>query len=320
MYKKLKSRWITLVSDKKISEILTGSAWALGARVISTGLAMITSIIIARVYGAEMMGVVAMVLSFLRITTIFTILGTNNAILRLIPEHISKYSFSSAFKVYRKTQYLVTGVSVLAGGMLFLISDLIAGKIFSKPHLSYFFALASLCVVFLSLGDLNTQAVRGLRLLRTFAFMQLLPSASNLLIFMGLSFLIFNVYNPVYAILASFLVTAMVGACIMQVEFKRKIQQNDAVSDMPMKDILAISVPMLMTSAMTFLIGQTGVIILGMFRTEAEVGYYAIAVKLATLTTFVLTAINSMAAPKFSELFHSGNMDDLFYVAQKSQN
>jgi O-antigen/teichoic acid export membrane protein len=48
------------------------------------------------------------------------------------------------------------------------------------------------------------------------------------------------------------------------------------------------------------------------------VGYYAIAVKLATLTTFILSAINSMAAPKFSELFHSGNLPELFYVAKKS--
>jgi O-antigen/teichoic acid export membrane protein len=79
-----------------------------------------------------------------------------------------------------------------------------------------------------------------------------------------------------------------------------------------------MSLPMLMTQTMTFLIGQTGVIMLGMFRSEAEVGYYAIAVKLATLTSFVLSAINSMAAPKFSELFHSGKIDELFYVAKKS--
>ena len=85
-----------------------------------------------------------------------------------------------------------------------------------------------------------------------------------------------------------------------------------------MKEILAISLPMLMTATMTFVIGQTGVIMLGIFRPEAEVGYYAVAVKLATLTAFVLQAINSMAAPKFSELYHTGKMDELFHVAKKS--
>ena len=69
---------------------------------------------------------------------------------------------------------------------------------------------------------------------------------------------------------------------------------------------------------MQFFIGQTGVLLLGIFRTETEVGYYAIAVKLATLTAFILQAVNSMAGPKFSELYHARKMDELFYVARKS--
>jgi len=48
------------------------------------------------------------------------------------------------------------------------------------------------------------------------------------------------------------------------------------------------------------------------------VGYYAIAVNLATLTAFILYAVNSIVGPKFSVLFHSGKMDELFYVAKKS--
>ena len=57
---------------------------------------------------------------------------------------------------------------------------------------------------------------------------------------------------------------------------------------------------------------------MGIYRSEAEVGYYGIAVKLANLTTFILIAINSMAAPKFSELYYSDKMEELFYIAQKS--
>jgi O-antigen/teichoic acid export membrane protein len=307
-----------LTSDKKFYEILTGSAWALGAQVISTVLAMITSIIIARLYGAEVMGIVAMITSFLMLTTIFTVLGTNTSILRMIPEHIAKFSAASAFKVYRKTQNFVVGVSVITGGLFFFASNLIADKIFSKPHLSFLFALAAVFVIFVSLMNLNTQAVRGLHLIRTFAFMQLLPSLSRFLILIVITLFFFHQYNPVYALFASFMFTALMGALIMHREFKKKIGPEDAINDMSMKSILTISLPMLMTTTMTFIIGQTGVIMLGMFRSESEVGYYAIAVKLAMLTVFVLQAVNSMAAPRFSELFHGGNMDELFYVAQKS--
>ncbi|MFW6130198.1 MAG: flippase [Atribacterota bacterium] len=307
-----------LVSDKKFSEILRGSGWAAGAHIIGMGLTLITSVIIVRFYGAEMIGIVAVINSFLILVTIFTVLGTHISILRLIPEHLTKYSVYSAFKVYRKIQYFVAGLSIIIGVIIFFSSSLIADKIFSKPHLSYFFAIASIFVLFKSLMLLNTQAVRGLRLIRTFAFMQLLPHLSMFLILIAVTFLFFNQYNPVYALFASFIVTALVGIFIMDREFKNRIGQNDHIQKMRMKSIVSISAPMFMTATTTFLIGQTGVILLGMFRTEAEVGYYAIAVKLATLVSFLLSAINSMAAPKFSELYHSGKINELFHVAKKS--
>jgi O-antigen/teichoic acid export membrane protein len=314
----IKRKYHNLVSDQKFSEILTGSAWALSARVIATGIGMITSIIIARCYGAEMMGIVAVLNSFFMLATIFTVLGTNTSILRLIPEHLAKYSPTSAFKVYRKTQYFVAGVSIITGALLFFGSGFIADTIFSKPHLRFYFALAAAFIVFNSLMELNTQAVRGIRLIKVFAFMLLLPGLSTLLILVPITIFFYQKDNPIYAMFASIAITAMVGVWIMERVFKRKTTPDDILYSMPLRKILTISMPMLMSSSMFFIIGQTGIIMLGMFMTEAEVGYYSIAVKLATLTSFVGTAITTIAAPKFSELYHQKNMPELFYVAKKS--
>jgi len=41
----------SLVSDEKFSEILRGSVWALGAKVLATGLGLIATVIIAMWYG-----------------------------------------------------------------------------------------------------------------------------------------------------------------------------------------------------------------------------------------------------------------------------
>jgi O-antigen/teichoic acid export membrane protein len=314
----IKQKYHNLVSDQKFSEILTGSAWALSARVIATGIGMITSIIIARCYGAEIMGIVAVLNSFLMLTTIFTVLGTNTSILRLIPEHLTNYSPTSAFKVYRKIQYFVAGISIISGSLLFIASGFVADTIFSKPHLQIYFALGSVFIIFKSLMDLNTQAVRGVRLIRVFAFMNLLPTLSKLAILIPITIFFYHQDNPIYALFASITITALVGVWIMDRVFKQKTRPEDILHPMPIKDILTISLPMLMTTTMAFVIGQTGVIMLGIFRPEAEVGYYSIAVRLATLTAFILNAVNSMAGPKFSELYYSDKMDELFYVAKKS--
>jgi len=313
-----KSKLHNIVSDKSFSEILTGSVWALGARVIATALGLSFSVLVARFYGAEVVGIVAVINSFLMLATIFTVLGTPTSILRLIPEHLSKYSPTSAFKVYRKTQWMVIGISVITAVVFFFSAHLIAAKVFSKPHLSNYFAIASVFVAFRSMMLLNTQAVRGLRLIKLFALMLLLPQTCNLifLIVVGLFWPAKDV--PIYAVLFGFAATGIIGWFIMEFAFKKEMQPGDNVSHISSRAILSISLPMLMTATMMFLIGQTGVLMLGMFRTEAEVGYYAIAVKLATLTTFVVQAVESMAGPKFAELFHTARIDELFHVAKKS--
>jgi len=276
------------------------------------------SIIVARFYGAEVVGIVAVINSFLMLVTIFAVLGTDTSILRLIPEHLARYSPTSAFKVYRKVQYMVIGISSITAAVLFFGASLIADKVFSKPHLSYYFALASVFVIFKSMMLLNTSAVRGLKLIRPFVLMLVLPQTFNLLFLVAVGLLWTSRDIPVYAVLFGFAMTGILGCFIMEYTFRQKVQPEDSVHPMPGSKILSISLPMLMTATMTFFIDQTGVIMLGMFRSEAEVGYYVIAVKLATMTTFILNAVNSMAAPKFSELFHSGRMNELFYVAKKS--
>jgi len=318
MFNFLKRKYTNLVTDTSFSEILTGSVWSFSAQIMAAALGMANSIIVARFYGASILGVVAMLNSFLMLTTIFTVLGTNTSILRLIPEHTARHSPSSAFRVYRKTQYFVASISVFTGAYLFFASGFIADALFSKPHLSTFFAIAAAFVLFQSLVQLNAQAIRGLRLIKAFAFLQVLPFISKLTILIFITIFFFNPYNPVYAMFASIAVTALAGIWIMNHTFKQKMQPADSVSDLPLKDILRLSLPMLMTATMYFVIGQTGVIILGVFKSEADVGYYAVAVRLATLTTYILQATGSMAAPKFSELFHTGKMDELFHVAQKS--
>lgn len=318
MFTTIKRKYNNLVNDTKLSEILTGSIWALSALVLSTVVNFVASIIIARLYGANTIGIVAVINSFLMMITIFTILGTKNSILRLIPELLVKSSATSAYKLFQKTQYMVTGISLFVGGLSFLGANFIADKIFSKPHLSFYFALASGFVVFKSMAILNTQAVRGLKLIKMFALMQILPQSFNLIFLIVLGWVWPSQNVPVYALIGGFTMTGIIGWLIIQISFRRIMIKDESIHDISYREILSISFPMMITATMSFIISQTGIIMLGMYRSETEIGYYAIAVKVAYLTSFVLAAINSIAGPKFSELFHSNKIDELFYVAQKS--
>jgi O-antigen/teichoic acid export membrane protein len=165
---------------------------------------------------------------------------------------------------------------------------------------------------------LNTQAVRGLRIIRLFALMQVLPQLFNLLFLFFIGFFWNDQDVPVYAVLFGYTVTGLIGWFFMEISFRKMMNSDDKIYKVSFKAIVSISVPMFMTASMMIIIAETGVLMLGFYRNQDEVGYYAIAVRLATLTTFVLQAVNSMAGPKFSELFYTDKMDVLFYVAKKS--
>jgi O-antigen/teichoic acid export membrane protein len=307
-----------LVADEKFSEILTGSAWALAGQVLATGLGLAVSVIIARYYGAEVMGTVAVINSLLGLATVFALLGTDSALLRLLPEHLVNHSPASAAQIYRKARRLVIGASLGLGLLLFLGSRLLAEWVFSKPQLGLYLALSAIFLVCSVLVSLNTQAVRGLRLSRLFGVMLVLPGLANLLLLLLLTVFFFDLDNPVYTLFFSLAVTAISGWIIIAKVFKKKIGPNDQVIALPTRELLAIAMPMLTTTSLFFLTSQSGVIILGIFHPQAQVGYYALAVKLSALVGFILIAINAMAAPRFAELFHAGQIDELFYVAQKS--
>lgn len=295
-----------------------GSAWALPSRIFGTGLSVICSVIVGRVYGAGSLGIVALITSFLTLAMIPAAFGTTTSILRIVPEHASKYSFSSAYSAYRKIQFLVIGISLGFSALFLVGANLIAAKGFGKPELASYFRLAAMFVLFQSLLTLNTQASRGLKLVRTFAVMQFLQQGINLVLLLALGLWSHNLSVPVYAFLGSTALAGIASVPIIYRAFKAKMLPEDSVHHLSAKDIFSLSVPMLISSGVTSAVDQAGIIVLGIFWSEADVGYFSLATRFAMLTTFMLAAINSIAAPKFAELFHSGRTQELLFVAKKS--
>jgi len=315
---KIKKIFDNYFKDEKFSEIATGSVFSLGARAIAMFCGLGVNVIIARFYGADVIGVVSLINTYLMIVTIFALLGTNTSILRFIPEHVSKYSFYSAFKVYRKTLSLIILLSIILSVSLWFAGDIIADKVFSKPHLGFFFSLASIFVVFVVMQDFFLYVLRGLKKIKTFAFLQLLRQLINILFLGVITIVVYRKYTPIYIQFLTFFLTALTGLILVEYSFNKSINENHKINNISIFSILKVSLPMFLTKSMGFLISHIDVAMLGMFRTEEEIGYYAVAVKLATLTTFILQSINTMAAPKFSELYHQGKKEELSYVAKKS--
>ena len=306
------------LKNKNLSEIFVGSVWALLARVVATILGLLCSIFLARTYGADTVGIIAIINSFLMLATIPSLLGFNTSILRLIPEYRVKFSLSVSWSVYRKALLLVVLASLAVSIILYLSKVLIAEKLFSKPHLEFFLGLASIFIVFKTLSLLNTQAIRALKNNPIYALMLILPQSINLLFFILFWYLWAVDEAPIYAVLAGLIVTGLTGWLLVESNFKHGVEGERFPSPSSSRALLDTSLPMMMTGVISIISGEFGIIMLGIYGTEEDVGVFSIAVKLATLTGFVLKAINTIVAPIISELKYGDDESELFNIVKSS--
>ena len=75
---------------------------------------------------------------------------------------------------------------------------------------------------------------------------------------------------------------------------------------------------MMLSSSVLLLMAWSDTIMLGIFKTEVDVGVYNVALKLAMSTGIVLGAVNSIVAPKISETFNNDRIDEFRKLIKKS--
>lgn len=78
--------------------------------------------------------------------------------------------------------------------------------------------------------------------------------------------------------------------------------------EIPWRAWTASLLPLSTVAGMQLVNGQVGVVILGLLRDETEVGYYKIATTLALQTSFLLTVVNAVAAPRFAAAYRAGDL------------
>lgn len=302
--------------NSHLKEIIKGGGFTFSAKVLSIGLGVITNFIVARYYGAEILGIVAIINSVMVVFAIIGTNGVNTAILRLIPEFNDKHYDNVGYSIYKQALVIVVLFSIISSIILFLLAPFIAEKIFNKNYLASFLILAAFFIAPQAIVSLNTDMLRALQKIKLYAVVQFVLSLIYFLLLFTITFVYYNIYNPVYVIFGSIFISCLLLLVIIFRFFKKEGEKTK--SPISKSQIISISFPMFLTTSMHMVIANTDTWMLGIMRTEEEVGIYTIAMKLTLFSSFILTAFNTLSAPKFSELYHSGRKEELKNVAQNS--
>jgi O-antigen/teichoic acid export membrane protein len=304
-------------ADAHFTELLRGGSGAFLIRTLGIAIGYIFTLLITRNYGPEAMGVFALSQTVLMIVSMAARLGLDTASLRFMAEYSAHDQWGRVKDVYLKSLKLLLPTSLGFALLFYYLSPFMADYLFSKPNMAPAFKIMSLSLVPFVFLCFHSENLRALRKIAAYAFFTKvsipLVAAAILVVMIYHSN---NIIMPVIAYAIGTLILSIL--CLGKWLSFFKISQVEVETSLSYKDMLSVSLSMLLASSMLYLMQWTNIFILGIFGTEAEVGIFNVALKLSFFTSITLFAINSIAAPKFAMLYSTGDLKGLGRLAQQS--
>jgi O-antigen/teichoic acid export membrane protein len=305
-------------NDIHLKELLTGSSISFSFRILGIVAGYIFTLLVTRNLGAKAIGIYALSLTLLSVFSIIGRLGVDNALVRFIAEYSSQNRHDLVKEVYMKALKIVIPFSTFLSVIFFFISPYIANYIFHKEYLSIYFQIISFSLLPLVLVFINSESLRGYKKIKECSFINLSISLFAIITLILLLFFIQEKYIPIISYIASIFIVSIISIFIWLKNIKTDLNSYNKNIKSNRDSLLNVALPMLLTSSLFLIMGWVDTIMLGIFRTEEEVGIYNVALRIATLTGITLFAINSIAAPKFAEFYGKGDIKGLGKVAQQS--
>mgnify|MGYP001166884448 CR=1 FL=1 len=300
--------------DMNLTELLKGSAIVFLFRSLGLFSGYALSYIIILYYGEEVLGVYSLSFTLLSLVVVLSRMGLDEALVKVISDLFYVNKQGEAKDAYLKSTILI----LLVSSFFFVLFNQSAHSIavwFGNPMLNKAFKIVSYAIVPYALIKLNADTLRGMKKMKAFSYLQVgtLFLVMSVFLLLGIQFIEYSEYLPMYALFAATFTVYLVSALLIKKHFKVKRVETKRV-----KMLMKISLPMMLTSSMFLVLSWTDNIFLGRFLSEDQVGIYFIAFKLGLIISLSLFAVNSIAAPKFSELSSDVNKLELQKLAMQS--
>jgi len=281
-------------------EILRGSAIIFLFKVFGAISLFLVHILISRYYGAETLGVFNLILALMIIGAIFSRVGLDIYVVKIIPSLERK---PQQISLFLKEVFKIVLVGSLIVSILFLIfSEYINKYIFkSFDAENYIFYLALITIPF-ALFNLLPEVLRGFHDIKIYSFFRNVSQNLFLLIVLSISIYFSLNIDPIYSLYSTiFIITIILSIVVYKFLKKHNIYLNE--KGRYKEKILKYSYPMFLTSSMMFIMGYVDSFMISYYLNEYQVGIYSACVKLSFIVTFILTSVNGFIAPKISQAY-----------------
>lgn len=303
-------------SDFHLKEMINGASSNFIIQIFGILLGYLVVFLISHFYGAKGLGIFTLTFAVVNIFVLVGKAGFDTSIVKFISENIDSKQISIK-EIYLLIMKLSIPVNFILILIMIVFSPYIAHYIFNDKNLTPYFQVMSLVILPISLRSINANALRGLKKIKIYSLLQ------NVFIhlFFIIGILIVNIFtNTIEYLILSYVFSAWLVFIISSTSWYKNMKKYTTAgrTKNSIKNILKVSIPMLLTSSLMLVITWTDSIMLGIFCSEIEVGLYSIAMKIATSSLIILMAFSSILAPKIAQAYGNSDLTLLRSLIQKT--
>ena len=260
-------------------------------------------IYVARVLGAEALGVYTLGMSVVAFFGLFSTLGIPLTMVRYVPVYLARGDVTRLRVLVWFGVTVICTASVVLGGVMALTGDLVATRIFSNYQLLGVIPLAAAMVPLNSMTFVLGQIVAGFRQATVSKKVNSFVAFPFMVVFTVCSF---NLGWGVFGYIAANMASSMIGIILLGSITWRLLPHESRAPSFEKKRLekgaLVYTGSMIVWGAWGFLSGETDKIILGTHLPIAHVGVYGVAITTASFIPIILSSVNPVFAPYISSL------------------
>lgn len=277
-----------------------------------TILVYILNLVISRFLGAEGIGIYAQAITITLLATLVARLGLDGGILRFISLYLARRQFSYLQGLNSFVSRLILLTGLLLGGGLFLSAGLLANSVLHEPQLIFVLRMFSITVPFLAL---TSTWLSGLQAFQRIDYRVLIERIFQPLVNLGLItvflFLGWRWRGIAGAAILSTIAGSLLAYYVYTFVRRTSVETTAEPPGLEVREWLGFSYPLLLSGLLAFTTARIATVVLGSFRSSAEVGVYEIAFKIAQLVQLPLVVSNIMFAPMIGEIYAQGDIEKL---------
>ncbi|MCS6917805.1 MAG: flippase [Chitinophagales bacterium] len=304
-------------SDSHQKELIRGGISAFSLRLVGMVFNWVFAVMVARSTGAAGTGIYNLVQTVLNFSGTLSKLGADTLMTRFGVQYFMQRQWGNIKDLFNKNLLMSVPLALGLSALIFFEADLIAARIFAKPELAPYFRMGSFALLPLTVFQIATGGIRGLKKIRHYAF---LHNVSNFLfgiLILGGILLFSSNRDPEIVVVTytAFITLTALLSLYWFIVYSHYLEARPS-EGIGFREKFWIGISLFVASLASLVRGYADTLILSRYASMEEVGIYRNAFKVATVTRIALVAMLIPAAPKFAELFAAGKMDELRRSAQ----